>query len=88
MDRVQQTTCYILKLPFENVENEEKIQESLHNLNLSKVEMAEKIKSQTSKYNDLEQRSRDNFLILWENVDEVEKQLFQYRNNLKMDKER
>ena len=73
---------------FEKIENEEKIQESLHSLNLLKVEMAERVKSQTSKYNDLEQKSRQNLLILRENVDEIEKQLLQYRNNLERDEER
>ena len=73
---------------FEKIENEEKVQESLHSLNLLKVEMAERVKSQTSKYNDLEQKSRQNLLILRENVDEIEKQLLQYRNNLERDEER
>ena len=70
------------------IENEEKVQEKLHELNMLNVELEEEIAFSSKKYTEMEQLSREKILLQQESVDDAEKQLLQCRNNLDRNEER
>eukprot|EP00794_Sanderia_malayensis_P020111 gene20111-22082_t len=66
----------------ERLESEEKIQESLHILNMFNVEYDQEVKASNKRYIYAEQTSREKLLLYQESVDDAEKQLLQCRSNL------
>ena len=72
----------------ERLENEENVQEMLHQLNMMNVGYEEEVRYSNKTYNELEQSSREKILLQQESVDDAEKQLLQCRNNLDRNEER
>jgi len=72
----------------ERLENEEKVQEKLHELNMLNVQFEEEVRYSSKKYTELEQSAREKILLQQESVDDAEKQLLQCRNNLDRNEER
>ena len=72
----------------ERLENEENVQEKLHELNMLNVQFEEEVKYSNKKYTEIEQASREKILLQQESVDDAEKQLLQCRNNLDRNEER
>ncbi|XP_065060807.1 kinesin-like protein KIF16B isoform X2 [Rhopilema esculentum] len=72
----------------ERLENEEKVQDKLHVMNMVNVEYEDEVKNSNRSYTDMEQISREKILLQQENVDDAEKQLLQCRNNLDRNEER
>ena len=72
----------------ERLDNEENVQEKLHQLNMLNVKFEEEVRYSNQKYKELEQSSREKILLQQESVDDAEKQLLQCRNNLDRNEER